>query len=336
MALEVVEVEGYKPEDFGYKSFSVEALKFFAVSVKIEKQGKSVFTTADGVLLQGADTVGIYKLGTAPKLIKFVGDVNVDYEFVVIKDGFARYNKHFNFKDLLTELNHKPLVVTLVPALTLRLKYQYSDFAEHHITFDLESQQPTNYIVNWGDGTVESLSTTIVDSLGYTSFDHFYPKDSDGYFISITGDLDKITSYNGAYNEYLLTQFNIDALSDLRVVDFSISGIPGDLDARQNSELEGLWLNCNGVLLPKQNKLNDIRIYSNAKKSLDYIIENVYRNAVVNGIYNGRIDFNNGPYEYDVDNPYGPIAIPSPINKIKLKALRDVYHWRVYPLPETF
>ena len=328
LSMEVIATEGLSPEDFGYKSFSEKALSYFSLSVHNMKSGKSVFTNAKAFLLDGTDTVGAYTIEPKINLIKFSGELDGVYSLVIIKDGYARYTKVFKFSDLKTELNNKPLRVNLVPALTLRLLYQYNDseYAEHRITFDLETNGHATFLVNWGDGEENEVT---MNDFGY--FNHAFPSDSTSYFVSITGDLDKIIGYTGDYNEFALSPINVDVLHELKYVNMYLSGTPALLDLRQNEKLEGLILGADTVLLPKKNHLHDIRLFDELSNSVDYFIDNIYKNAVANNIYNGRFDINDSAYDYSEDDPTIAIDTPNQASRKKLKILRDTYHWKIYP-----
>lgn len=333
MAMEVVEVDGYTPEDFGYKSFSVEALKFFPLSVKINKQGKSVFTSAEAFLLQGIDTIGSYNIGTSPKLIKFNGDPNAEYDLVVIKDAFGRYTKHFKFNDLLVELNHRPLVVNLVPAFTMRTFYRRHrpGPVEYAFNFDLNTKVPSTFTINWGDGTEENGSSVAYfpDYISVT-FNHIYDSDVSGhfdYFISITGPVDSIIEYYNGGNEFNLTM-DVSALTELQIFNAYIGG-PAFMDFRRNEKLEKILLTSDSVYLPKKNQIKEVILFPEMGNSIDYVVNNVYVNAVSKGIQNGRFEIANTAEGYMSDHPI--LATPNASSKIKLTALRDIYHWSIIP-----
>jgi len=333
MAMEVVEVDGYTPEDFGYKSFSVEALKFFPLSVKINKQGKSVFTSAEAFLLQGTDTIGSYNIGTSPKLIKFSGDPNAEYDLVVIKDAFGRYTKHFKFNDLLVELNHKPLVANLVPAFTMRTFYKSHTPGfpvEYTFSFDIVTKVPSTFTINWGDGTEENVSSKAYSENVGADFNHVYDSDVSGrfnYFISMTGSVDNIIEYFNDGNEFNITM-DVSSLTELQVLNTYVKG-PSILDLRRNEKLEKVLLTTDSVYLPKKSQLREVALFPEMLNSIDYVVNNVYANAVSKGIQNGRFEIANTAEGYWSDYPI--LATPSASAKVKLIVLRDIYHWSIIP-----
>ncbi|HEY8936512.1 MAG TPA: hypothetical protein VIM65_14895 [Cyclobacteriaceae bacterium] len=333
LPMEVVQVGTHSPEDFGYRSFSLEALKFFSMGVHTIVNGKSSYASSQACVLRGTDTLASYSFGPSVNVLKFNCENTDELTLVVIKDGFARYTKSFTFPDLLIELNKKPLTVNLTAALTLRLQSQDANADESNVQFDLDIDGAISLMVDWGDGVQQEITAAPYQdgtTLANAYFDHTYPKGSVNYFISITGSLDKILGYAGDHNEFLLDPVTVSALTSLKNVDLSVSGTPELIDLRQNIKLEKISLGADSVLLPKKNALSNVRLFSEMASSLDYVISNVYSNATASNTNNGKFNFSAGVADNDSNEM---IAMPSESSLSKLIKLRDVYHWTIYPNP---
>jgi hypothetical protein len=331
--MEVIQVGDHSPEDFGYRSFSLEALKFFAMGVHTIVNGKSSYASSQACILRGADTLAAYSFGPNVNVLKFNCEDTDQLTLVIIKDGFARFTKSFTFPDLLIELNKKPLTVNLTSALTLRLQNQNANSDESNVQFDLDTDGAVSLMVDWGDGVQQEITSAPYQdgtSTANAYFDHTYANGSVNYFISITGSLDKILAYYGDHNEFLLDPVTVSALPSLKTVDLSVSGTPELIDLRQNIKLEKISLGADSVLLPKKNALSSVRLFSEMASSLDYVIGNVYSNATASNINNGKFNFSAGSTDDDSNEM---IATPTESSLIKLQKLRDVYHWTVYPNP---
>ena len=325
--VEVVSVEGMSPEDFGYKSFSIKALEFFALSVHIITNGKPAFTKAEAFVLKGSDTLSANNLSAGINLIKFNSDVNDTCELVVIKDGYGRYMQKFTLAALKASLNNKPLSITLQPAFTFRFinnGFSMEDFDGFaSLLFDTEVR--TLYTLDWGDGTIEEFS-----QLGESSTYHYYPYGKE-YFVSITGEIGKLTGFSIDPSIWSVYNLNVNALSGLKSLNFYLAGPQDKLDLRYNTLLENLTPSGDTLILPKVNNLRSI--YLNQfmgciqRGQLAQIVDNIHKNAVAHNTYNGRFFYSDTAYDPDPESTWS--GNQKFMNQ--LRELQDKYHWWVLP-----
>lgn len=225
----------------------------------------------------------------------------------------------FNYKDLVEELDNLSLNVLMWPAFTMK-----TDIVP---TFEIEIGGKSGSItIDWGDGSVETSPLAYSEPLSHTY------AGSGTYYITITGDLENITS---VYEFYFLgksTEINFEHLTSLRSLTLDF---PAVLDLSQNAELTSLNLvattEVEQLLLPSDHKiafaiLNGIGRLKTSH--VDYVVNSLYTNAVAHNIRDGFFSVN----EY-TETPL-PEHRPSPAATAHLIVLRDNYGWEVGSLNE--
>lgn len=320
--MEVVDTKGYKPEDFGYVSFSIDVVNPLAIAVFTSDAGVTELTEAKAFLYLGTKLIGEYNLKAKTNLISFKGDPDGSYRLLIRKPGFSQYIKHFIYRDLIEELGNLPLQALLGPAFTIETQLVSQ--------FEVELVGSGGVIdVDWGDGFVESIDfgTTPIALLNHT-----YAGD-DVYFISITGAVDQVTEF---YNYYdaggKATDIRFEQLSGLRQIRYGLISGPATIDLSSNNQLD--FINIAGIeeleqlILPATHDI-DFIICSGPNlfttPVIDAIINSIYTNAVADNIHGGIF----GLQVNWADENSGLVGSPSLAARMQLNELRTTYGWTV-------
>jgi hypothetical protein len=290
--------------------------------------GQSRFTAATAFLLLGDDTLKTYSL--QPKWNKFAFDLDPStaYTLVIVRGGFAKHEQEFVFE----QIPKKPLAIHLTPAFTI-LAYTNPEMIDAIFEFSLSSI-PGTINIDWGNGTSETHTFTAAEPRVGFSKDYLA---EGNHFISVTGDIDRITYFDAFYDFGMMDENNFEQLIGL--TDFRIALLtrgPAIIDLSSNINLDNVYLpgihELRQLILPTINHISYVFIdgyNSMTTATVDYVIDNIYSNAVRLPIMNGRFSVNGLWYEAE-DEPLfaGP---PSAAALDKLVILRDVYGWSVSP-----
>jgi len=326
VAMEVVPVDSHSPEDFGYESFTVQVARPLSVAV-FTTEGSAKLASAKAYILHGADTVSKYSLGAKVNLISFKLDPEETYQLVIIKDGFTRYIKTFIYNNLIDELNGLALKAYLAPAFSFNSNVTWRDYKIDGLALQLYSTSEVLLHIEWGDGTSQDI-TISGDEYGDYIY-HDYPNATATYYTTISGDVNKIKEVDGAGSEVIIQNMNFEHLPELTGINFFQSG-PDAVDLHKNTKMEYIVFGGNQLVLPEHNKLKIVVVWGTAlAPSLDYIIDNVYQNAVAGNISGGQFYYALSP---DSDEEI-PLGTPSDESILKLQDLMYGRGWMVGPNP---
>jgi hypothetical protein len=322
IAMEVIDVSTASPADFGYVAFQIQPVNPLSLSVFLQTAGSTELVTAHAFLLAGTDTAKVYQLGARVNAIGIPGNPQTTYTLVVVKPGYGVYTQVLKYSDLTS----KAIGVFLSPALSIvaRAGGEYTQ----NYGFRLEGEGMV--YVDWGDGTAMEPY-----ALG-ESMDHIYAS-AGNHFITVTGDLDKIT-WLGLYY-YPVLYVDPYRLTELRNFQIVITTYLPVVDMSKNTRLEKIWFeslpDLQNFILPEQHLIRDVRLINLKRITtpvIDNAIGNVYNTARRIGILTGRFDYYN--YDRFIPNPeLIPIGPPSASAIARLTELRDSYGWSVTPLP---
>jgi hypothetical protein len=182
-----------------------------------------------------------------------------------------------------------------------------------------------NLKVNWGDGTVES-------SPNIPEF-HTYQATNKRYTIHIEGDFESIRLLYGYYGNISYDYMDLSLLTNLGGVDIGWSTPGKIIDLSKATDLHVIYLpHCHGIesIIPPmspalyQISFDGTMLSTNAISSF---IDKLYNNTVVNKVYGGRFSarINNEP------NLNGIIGPPNSQAMDKLRKMRDIYSWEIFP-----
>ncbi|MEQ1586680.1 MAG: hypothetical protein ABL895_12420 [Cyclobacteriaceae bacterium] len=338
--MEVIDVSQRLPEEFGYASFGINAVNPLRLSVFTTVGTTTNLATANAYILKGTDTLKSYTLGATVNLISFKGDVADTYKLVVVKEGYNTYSKEFVYSELIAMLGSLPLKVYLIPA-TFNI-----------LAFVDENSTPANgfkfiidgltgeVMVDWGDGGHEGYSINM-EEFGFETVEisHTYAIPGN-HSITITGDLDLITSlFTANYGEGRMSAINVQGLTGLEEIVIGLNEPPGPavIDLSNNSKLHYVNVNhdrhLNNLILPTENNIRAIEISGCdllTTPRVDDVISKIYFSVVQHNEMNGDFSLSEDWSQDPGDPMVGP---PSPASITKLRELRDIYQWRIVPDP---
>jgi hypothetical protein len=195
------------------------------------------------------------------------------------------------------------------------------------VTFDLEGTGG-KISLNWGDGTIEKL----IVGTSMVTLEHHYTRVKN-YTIKMSGDIKTITSFRVNYLSTKIHDIHFGGLVNLKEVGMNLLGeVPSVINLSRNRSIENVSLSglpsLKDVLLPTANNLSYVDITGEnllTTAAVDRIIARVH-DAVVNKPRAGRFVLGVGWAEDS--EKVGP---PSSYSINKLRKLRDVYGWTIYP-----
>jgi hypothetical protein len=319
--MEVIDINGRLPEDFGYASFFINPVNPLQVSVFIPHGNGTTLASAKAWIVEGNDTIKQYNLGATINLISFPGDPDVSRKLIVERLGYDVVVKDFVYTDLIATLDGLPWKITLVPSVfTLIPRYT-------HFELTLEGA-PGTFVVDWGDGTSGAYNLVPHGVL----IEHNYGSVGT-YQVAITGDLEKIeylenTEYIGAMNE-----INLRSLSGLRRMRIAYTECPAVIDLSNNYRFGYLImpvaLQLKTIILPQNSVIQYLDVNGPNQMTtadVDNLIDQVYAGAVANRVP-GTF------FMYNTQNmpDSGLLGPPSPDRIDKLRELRDTYSWFIRP-----
>jgi hypothetical protein len=330
--VQVLEVSRHKPEDFGYFSFNVKAGSSFRIAVFANEDGKSKLTDAHAYIVNGTDTLDHHELKAKVNNVFFTGDPRADYSLIVVKPGYDTYTLPFKFSDL----EHAPLKVYLhesVPQTNVfRLWYSPTAIPEEppvsRFSMIIGADEAADITVDFGNGAVQ---------------DYFIPAGSkievllematgSSYIIQVSGEIDKITSFEPYWDSDMnkIDFTNLINLQEIFNGPYGSIEIP-TVDLTNNHKLEVASIGGSRVdtlLLPTDHFLRDFAISGSPHLSgaeIDDLIDNIYSNTVDRNITNGT--FYNISLTGEMQGPLSEESLA------KLRTLRDVYGWVIFPDP---
>jgi hypothetical protein len=192
--IELLPVNGAEASKFGYSSFR-KAANPFKIAVYISENGKLVPTEATMMLYEiGGGHEYFYQLDPKLNTVSWPTYPSDIYQLIVAKPGYANYYYGHVSYEYLRSNGNKPLKIVLEPA-TQEDVFTF-DFTGTSMNFQLGFRDSGSVVVNWGDGTIDSISFTpepgsFPSSASTADLSHTYAADGP-HQISITGDLYKI------------------------------------------------------------------------------------------------------------------------------------------------
>lgn len=326
LTVEVIAASFFTPEELGFFSVDLRLTHHLLVSVSIPQEGGLKYTDATAALLHEGDTLQKFGLCEGLNPVKFAGDTDEKFTLVITKSGYARYSKDFTVAEIGSTLEHSLLSVVLEPALTFIA-------SPHAVQEDYPFIFSVNHpvMIDWGDGFTEAYEG------GYAEIYHEY-ETAGHYFVSVTGELDKITRFSSYYGQGPLKNIDLRHLTQLE--DFRNGwndhlAAPAIIDFTHNSRLKYLDVSVSEslerLILPAEHELQDVLIFGPNKlteEAVDYIVGSVYESAIADNREAGGFFLQ---YMSD-ESSRVPISATS---LAKLKELKTNYNWQIVPDPDT-
>ncbi len=328
VGVQVIDVAGSRPQDFGYVSFDLEVIQKFQISVFTTGEGGLTLSSATATLLDGIDTLQLEALEAKVNTLVFTENPDDTVTLAVTKPGYARYARKLTFNQLKEELDGDPLTVILSPAVTF---VALSDIT-NALDFSIRVTGPSGQItIDWGDGT-----SGIYDLDTDDAQEHDYAH-SGKYFVSITGDLTNVTDFYSFYGGGpMVDHIDVSQLTEMVDIRIGLTVSPPSIDLTKNKKLTGLMLignNMSEILIAPDNILQFISIdgpNNFTTATLDTFVNTLYQSVVESGRTEGYISLYAIWYETDNNSMIGP---PSEEALTKLRSLRDDYGWAISPNP---
>ena len=328
--LQVVETRSERAEKFGYRALKIQKPAQYKIMVFTRENGELTATAAWHYLIApGIAYGGLLEPGM--NTLPFNGDPQQTYNLVVQKAGYVMYSADFVYNDIRGNGN-KPFKVILDRVPDENTFTINPPKTEGEFTFKLGLRGTGSLVIDWGDGTIETVTfAPDPDGAGvsYVQPSHEYanPSTHEGDKVSISGDLDKIFLLEtiSVYASDIDTR-NLSGLETLTLYGLPINGL---LDLSSNSQLQSLTFEATyawEIRLPESHNISEVRLSDLdgilSQDVVDMIIENIYNNAIANDIMSGT---------FTVLRPFNISAESAE----RLQELAEDYGWQVEVVTHT-
>jgi hypothetical protein len=318
--IEVVAADAHVPADFGYATFGsvvVETADFQIAVLAPNDAGDLAFTTANASIIHDGTIISIQDTPARVSPIYFDEEPGETYTLRILKEGFATYDKVFVLEDLLSDLDGSPLSIVLTPAFTFQP-------ATEDFDFEIEAGGTGTLEINWGDGTVETITLPVMDH-----FSHLYTS-AGPHYVSVTGDLNRIVRTEFFYANGDINALSLIHLPNLVVFRSGLNHMPATVDLSRNLNLEHfevMSMDFSSLDISHNTHLNFLYLFapSFTSAAIDDVIDDLYTNVTTYGVYGGEFS---APTDWSDGPPI--IGPPSPESIDKLRSIRDDYGWLVW------
>lgn len=297
--LQVVETRNAAAEKFGYKTLKVKNAAQWKIMVFTREDGMVESSPAWHYLITPGLAYG-GQLAPGMNTLAFEGDPAHTYTLLVEKAGYVTYTTDFVYNDIKGNGN-KPFKVILDRVPDENTFTISPPKAEGEFTFRLGLRGTGSLVIDWGDGTVETLNFAPDPSspgadASYVTPSHEYglSGSNDQSPVSISGDLDKIFAFESI--SVYANEIDPRNLSNLQTIYLYGLPINGLLDLSSNSKLQSLSLEATyawEIRLPESHDINDVLLSDLdgvlSESVVDSVIDNIYRNAIANNITSGTM-----------------------------------------------
>jgi hypothetical protein len=265
------------------------------VSVYIEEDGNKKLTNAMATLYNSdGEYYKEFQLSARPNHIGFTGSLDSYYELIIEKEGYWPSSTYFVYNSL----EKKRLEITLTektiepgPAITF-------DPSATIFQMRLQFMGTGSVVLDWMNGDPKEIIEFNVDPQNEAETAFFFREM--GYVVSvpparITGDVHLL---KGLYFDADADGLDARYATGLQILSLS-GGEMDTLDLSANHQLTSLRLSemyyIGKIVLPQQHQISNLEVYGvsfyifPSEGQLDYIIDNVYMNAVTQNILSGSI-----------------------------------------------
>lgn len=320
--MEVIDVSASAPEEFGYVSFNVGVVHPLSIAVFAATESGAVLTDANLIIEKGQDLVQANTLLPQVNTIGLRLGRDEVYTMRVSRPGYLSYHRDFTYEQLILETGGS-LNITLMPGMTIVTPFYNMP---GHLNFNFGGPPGTQLTIDWGDGTME---------VNPNNFEHLFAPGR-RYTIHITGELDNVTSFGSAYNDF--EDFDPTLLTGLYSFDFTLCDMPKVIDLSRSTRLQTLAISqCRGteiIVAPSSETLETVAInHSHLSTAIvSDAIRKVFENATAHEIFSGTFDLRLCSINCEPEELENQLAGPPDSDAMsKLVALRDVYGWTIIP-----
>lgn len=340
---QVVRAEESTAEDFGYASFHIDIAAFpeFRLAVLAPVHGNMTLVDADVSLVHGTETIYSKHLpGLRINEVIFKGDQSETYTLMVKKDGYKISSQTFVLSELRATLQGNPLEVVLTPALTFEIVYGGSEYPETtYINFEMNGADGKKVVINWGDGTADSIVLTTSDfwNTPTTFYYHTYQNPGDfkasKSFISVSGDIEAVQLLRFGW-DISLHSISLQHLSELTHLGIHFQGNIQAVDVSENHALQLLGVSYHTalqtVMLGDNPELLNLYLSELplSTAAIDQVIDRLHASIQNHPRRDGIFDL----YNYNNDD-FVFIGPPTSTRIEKLQSMENDYGWSVSPSP---
>ncbi|TRX58780.1 hypothetical protein FNH22_12955 [Fulvivirga sp. M361] len=222
---EVLSTLDTSPDKYGYSTFGLNVVETFLVAAI----GNGDLVETDLQIWSGGSKLTTDALNPSTNRLAIPSGYD-EYTLIIEKQGYARYKKTFSLAQMKA-FNDEPLIIHLKPALTITL---FSPFDEYNDLKIILFEAGTLYI-DYSD--YQPADTIEFEAMEW--IDIPCPSTDDHYFVSITGDVDKIQSLDNDYNQST-RGINLDHAINLKSL--LISAVMDNITFKAGSKIERLFL----------------------------------------------------------------------------------------------
>ncbi len=246
---EVIEVDDFTADQFGYSYFGLQKVKIFnfAVDLFTKDADTEVLSPVTGTITVTGDAVELFngQLEAKTNAI-YLRDGYTNYTVTVEKEGYTTYTKTFTVDELKAHSNahgNNPLTVVLDNNSTESVWFTIELPESNDIYLTIGGSSGKNVNINWGDDTEITESTLTI----FENFSHSY-KDAGTYTVKITGDIKGITKISIEYihSNYSIKEIDISKAINLQTLECPSANL-ASLDVSNNTLLK--ILSCSFNLL---------------------------------------------------------------------------------------
>ncbi len=292
---EVIEVDDFTADQFGYSYFGLQKVKIFnfAIDLFTKNADTEVLSPATGIVTVTGDAVELFngQLEAKTNAI-YLRDGYTNYTVTIEKEGYTAYSKTFTVDELKEHSNaqgNNPLTVILDNNNNESVWFTVELPEAENIEFLLAGTGGENININWGDVS-ETTNHEFSNSAYGDRFAHSY-SEAGTFTVKITGGINTITMFK------IVTQDNITGLDISKVVNLELFSCTHceltSLDVSNNPALKEL--SCGA------NKLENLDLTNNISLEILDCRENQLGNLVLNRNTNLKMIYCSGNQLNDLD-----------------------------------
>src|SRR5687767_1125936 len=234
-----------------HENFRPQKVQFTITAADASRTGLQSLAEAEASVYKDGIRLHNYALKSGANQLSFEGDPNSFYTVIVKSEGYLPAARQLTSAELMKS-GGSTLNIMLQSVNSRRV---FSIMPTGDFSFLLAMKESGTITVDWGDGTVEtiSFSATELDPHTFRNMAHDYA--TNPYPIVITGDLDKIVEYHNDYYTYysILDDINttyLPALTHLFFFDCVLKKL--DLSKNQQLKFIGVGNSIDHLKLPKE------------------------------------------------------------------------------------
>jgi hypothetical protein len=218
----------------------------------------------------------------------------------------------------------------------------YAPYPQQPVELQIAGTAGSKIAINWGDGTIDKITLAPYSPYPEPPYiEHQYSRVKN-YTIKVDGDIKNIEYIKiGDFGPPEVNNIYLSGLTGLKRLELSyVTGSLAEINLSHNKLLEILLLEempgLRNIIMPATTNLISVQIMITPQLStaaIDRVIGRVYE-SVVSNPRSGYFDLNKEGW-WDNPDRTEMVGPPSSYSITKLKRLRAIYGWEVYPDPDV-